>query len=372
MAVLGAWLVLTSALIVGLDSAGAAHAVPSSGSGTSAVSHRCRSGSVHAVIAHEHKCLRAGQRCSRRRDRAYHRYGFHCHSGRLTRRRRPPPPPPPLPPGVIAAVNLSGEAWALTAGAGGVWVQEGDTGVARITTATNRISARVANIDNLAFTGDELWGAARDRLVSLDLLNGELLSTIALPTVEAHRVAAGEGALWVPAGDTVLRVDRATRAVETIHVSCPGAREAEVAYGSLWVACKEAGNVLRIDASTRQIVATIATGEGAHDIAVGAGAVWVSNYLENTISRIDPASNVAVAKVAGVGAKVGLTVENGLVWAATREGIARIAPATNAISGRLTLPAASFFYGLAFADGSLWVSASSSARVYRVDPASVR
>ena len=59
---------------------------------------RCPRGFVHASIAGRHRCLRVGQRCNRRWDRAYHRNGFHCHTGRLVRKRRPAPPPPPPPP----------------------------------------------------------------------------------------------------------------------------------------------------------------------------------------------------------------------------------------------------------------------------------
>lgn len=59
--------------------------------------HRCKPGFRHAVIAGRQQCLKVGERCNRRNDRQYHRYGFHCHSGRLTRRRPPPPPPPPSP-----------------------------------------------------------------------------------------------------------------------------------------------------------------------------------------------------------------------------------------------------------------------------------
>ena len=58
---------------------------------------RCKRGFRHAIIAGRHRCLKVGQRCNRRYDRQYHRYGFHCHTGRLTRR-RPPPPAPPAPP----------------------------------------------------------------------------------------------------------------------------------------------------------------------------------------------------------------------------------------------------------------------------------
>ena len=46
----------------------------------------CSSGWKHAVINGSHKCLRRGQFCARSADRQYHRYGFHCHNGRLKRR----------------------------------------------------------------------------------------------------------------------------------------------------------------------------------------------------------------------------------------------------------------------------------------------
>jgi hypothetical protein len=49
-------------------------------------SHRCKAGLRHAVISGRHQCLKAGQRCNRRFDAQYHRYGFHCHGGRLTLR----------------------------------------------------------------------------------------------------------------------------------------------------------------------------------------------------------------------------------------------------------------------------------------------
>jgi hypothetical protein len=53
-----------------------------------ATAHRCTSGK-HAVIVGKHKCLKTGQQCKRRDDVQYHRYGFHCHGGRLTRRVAP-------------------------------------------------------------------------------------------------------------------------------------------------------------------------------------------------------------------------------------------------------------------------------------------
>ncbi len=63
----------------------------------------CRSGSTPAVVAGKHVCLKAGARCTARLDRAYHRYRFHCHNGRLRRfPSKPAPPPQPTPPPQLA------------------------------------------------------------------------------------------------------------------------------------------------------------------------------------------------------------------------------------------------------------------------------
>ena len=48
-----------------------------------ALAKPCSSGWVHAALSWGHKCLRRGQFCKISGDREYHRYGFHCHSGRL-------------------------------------------------------------------------------------------------------------------------------------------------------------------------------------------------------------------------------------------------------------------------------------------------
>jgi len=42
-------------------------------------------GYVHANLSWGEKCLRVGQYCKIKGDREYHRYRFHCHTGRLSR-----------------------------------------------------------------------------------------------------------------------------------------------------------------------------------------------------------------------------------------------------------------------------------------------
>lgn len=51
----------------------------------------CARGTKPATLAGKHVCLRAGQRCTRRLDARYHRFGFHCHGARLTVRKPPAP-----------------------------------------------------------------------------------------------------------------------------------------------------------------------------------------------------------------------------------------------------------------------------------------
>ncbi|MDQ3933454.1 MAG: hypothetical protein M3340_02360 [Actinomycetota bacterium] len=46
----------------------------------------CSSGYRHAILPNGHKCLRAGQFCKKAWDGRYHKYGFHCHNGRLKRK----------------------------------------------------------------------------------------------------------------------------------------------------------------------------------------------------------------------------------------------------------------------------------------------
>jgi hypothetical protein len=56
---------------------------------SSPAASRCPRGYVRAVIANRPRCLKVGVRCARRLDTQYHRYRFHCHSGRLKRLSRP-------------------------------------------------------------------------------------------------------------------------------------------------------------------------------------------------------------------------------------------------------------------------------------------
>ncbi len=88
-----------SRIVLAIGSLALAGAAGATGtlSPTSPARH-CKAGSTSATIGGKHVCLRAGARCAKGLDRQYHRYRFHCHSGRLTRFPAPPAPPPTAPP----------------------------------------------------------------------------------------------------------------------------------------------------------------------------------------------------------------------------------------------------------------------------------
>jgi hypothetical protein len=83
------------ALVLGVATAvvTTASAAPVAQESSTAAPKRCPKGSVAGTVAGKRACLKPGQTCKRALDQQYHRYGFHCHSGRLTKTAKPPPPP---------------------------------------------------------------------------------------------------------------------------------------------------------------------------------------------------------------------------------------------------------------------------------------
>jgi uncharacterized repeat protein (TIGR01451 family) len=56
----------------------------------------CKPSETRAAIGGKPTCLRVGKACQKKLDRQYHRYRFHCHTGRLTRTVNPKLKPPAL------------------------------------------------------------------------------------------------------------------------------------------------------------------------------------------------------------------------------------------------------------------------------------
>ena len=170
-----------------------------------------------------------------------------------------------------------------------------------------------------------------------------------------------EGSGWVRSKDgAVSKVDLSTGKVRRVATVAPEGciqKDIAMAFGAVWLACKE-GHVMRVPLDGTK-PAVIPTGLGAHTFALTEDAVWVSNYLDGgSVSRIDPRTR-AVTTIPEVGSGVGIAVGGGFVWTGDSGGIARIDPATARIVGHLAVPPGSY-YDLAWDDGVLWASTRGS------------
>jgi len=338
---------------------------PASGSTDSlgASAARCKSGSVDAVVAGKRVCLRRGQLCSKRQDRRYHRYGFHCHSGRLTGGPNPDPPSA-LPPAGRVIATVPAPSWGgIAVGGGAVWVSNTTRHtVTRVDPQTNAVAATIA-------IGDP----------SIDLLHG--------PTF----LAFGHGTLWVLDGrftcSCVHRVDPTTnRVVTTIPLGVPTqARLAPLGIAAtadaVWVTNRWGselagdGSVIRIDPQTNEIVAIIGLGSspetgGPTGIAAVSSAIWVGVPSTKSVVRIDPASNSVVATVSGFFCADGqLAADGSTVWVADCNTVRRIDTQSNAITKTIPIPGAtgSGVRGISLELGSVWVQAGP---LIRIDPSS--
>jgi DNA-binding SARP family transcriptional activator len=156
-------------------------------------------------------------------------------------------------------VRRAAQATALAAGAGGVWVTDGSSRLARIDPA----SRQVTYVD----TGVPLNG-----------------------------VAVGAGAVWAVSGPgrAVLRIDPATRAVRRIELAARPGGEAPfpaaiaATDAAVWVLSRNTATVARIDPVTEGPAAVIPIGVDRvpNEIAAAGRTAWVANE-DGSLSRID-------------------------------------------------------------------------------------
>ena len=161
----------------------------------------------------------------------------------------------------------------------------------------------------------------------------------------------------------------------TAYRVCGGAREPflqygmSIAYGSIWLACRNQRAVQRVDLATGRVFPMIDVAEPVWAVTAGEGAVWAIALRGSAVHRIDPGSNRISATISLSGSVPYAWAGGGALWAADDEGQAliRIDPATNAQVARLTVgngPA-----GFAFDGSFAWVLNHRENTLDRIDPA---
>ena len=177
----------------------------------------------------------------------------------------------------------------MAIGAGGVWITDGSSRLARIDAQTRRVTHVAAGRP----------------------LNG---------------VAYGAGALWAVSGPgrAVLRLDPATGAPAK-RIELAGRARAETPYpaavavagGQVWVLNRNTATVVRIDASTDSIAAVVPIGVDRvpNAIAADGQSAWIANG-DGSLARIDASSTTA--RTVWVGESVGnVAIGGGRLWVTT-------------------------------------------------------
>jgi YVTN family beta-propeller protein len=173
-----------------------------------------------------------------------------------------------------------------------------------------------------------LWVVSGDQLLKIDLASGtvvpvpELGSTLCCHGL--HDVAFGEGAIWLAdVSERVIRVSPSGNGVtgSTELGGIPAA--VTTGYGAVWLALPDPTRPLaalwRVDPQTVRVTQTITLGtsnayQATLDIASGAGSLWITNFDAGTLERVDPKTLTVIAIIDIGNHPSGVTFGAGRVW----------------------------------------------------------
>jgi YVTN family beta-propeller protein len=207
-------------------------------------------------------------------------------------------------------------------------------------------------------------------------------ATIAAAAIGAALVVAMIAALLLRDSDASVAVRANSVAVvdpdsgRVVDDIAVGTRPGPIAFGagSVWVGNLDDRAVTRLDARSRTVLRSSITLDNRTPtgLAYGIGAVWLAHGLRGQVSRIDPQFNDVSPPIQVVDAGLGgssngaVATGEGSVWAVFGDStLARIEPDTQRVEKTRAgaIPA-----GIVFGSGSVWVSNSGEAEVWRYNP----
>jgi streptogramin lyase len=270
---------------------------------------------------------------------------------------------------------------------GAVWVAEHRSPtIARIDPATNRVTARVrvasgeAQPARLAYAGGFLWAIhySTNQIVQVDPATNTALATIATPKEGCCVPAVGAGSVWSLGFDdtssVLIRLDPATAKV-VATVPLPPSDGVAFANGFVWGVTFD-GTLWRVDPASNSVAGSypkVVPRAESQPMIAAAGALWLTNAKVGVV-RVDP-STAAVGARIKVPHPTAIGGNDRSIWTADEEPsgvtrVYRINPATNKVSGRVTLPISTSVEDILVADSGVWVSMFDASRVVRIRPKS--
>jgi DNA-binding beta-propeller fold protein YncE len=151
--------------------------------------------------------------------------------------------------------------------------------------------------------------------------------------------------------------------MELFRLGIPGS-DLKAFEGSLWLEDHASTNhVYRIDPSTQTVTGEFDAGRPC-SIATGLGSVWVADLDGGRLLQVDPATADVIRAIDGFPMACDPDVGGGFVWVPISHGVARYDPATGSVD---VIEVEEDSAGVAFLDGSVWLTPLGSDTVREVD-----
>jgi hypothetical protein len=295
-----------------------------------------------------------------------------------------------LPARIAATIPIGEEAAIATVAGRDVWIVTVKNRLVHIDAATNRVVGAAIHYPHSARGINARAGAGSlyitdgdGTVARLDPHTGRVLRRVHVGAV-LGAVTVGRDALWLtrspPEGsrtgqDVLLRLD--LHSLRRVGAPVPvGLHPSDIELGPGYadVMNTDGSTVTRVDTRTRR-TRVVLIGPKPFDAAVARGRLWIPDPIGGVLTAIDVRLDRPADIVLPVGPSVNAIAANGAVWVVLVQGISprsparliRVDPATGRIAGR-ALDLRGGVGWPAFGDGALWFPAQSRHAVLRVAP----
>jgi virginiamycin B lyase len=270
---------------------------------------------------------------------------------------------------------------------GSVWVSNGPAAtVTRIDPATQATIATITVPDPASVLGPgktAMWLTSypANSLTRIDPVTNKATKTVSLASVGSGPIGITEAAgfVWVANHDgtpvtSLAKVDPSTMAiVDVIPVgqgTDSGPNWLSFAAGSIWVDVPNLNAVVRIDPKTDKLIATIPVTAACGALVATDTVVWVAggggDGCQGVIERIDARTNQLQATIRLPSDVNPLAIGPDGVWFGTSGAVGRVDPASNTVTGLVTVPGTPFGEAIGF--GSVWLTDPDNGALYVVRP----
>ena len=267
---------------------------------------------------------------------------------------------------VVASIPLGSRPVTVAGGAGAVWVGDARDGtVTRVDPATRSVSKTIgigSPVVDLATGVGGVWAATGGfgDVIRIDpeidaVARRSPLGDPEDPVVPAvSSVGAGDGRVWAGAFDGLVRLDPTSgEVIAEVDLGRTNALQMAVGDGAVW-ATTIASRAKRVEAGSAEVTTEFYAGSWVFPIALGGDAVWVGG-ANGQVWKLDPVTGSGLLTLRVVPDVSGVAFGEGSLWVTSfdRKELVRVNPATGEVQARVALhgPAED----VVVHDGLVWV-----------------